>query len=162
MFNDPAPSLPKWLVIEVPSFTHFREVLANLERFGIDEECALADLLDNIHLDHEAEFQLSASNAEMLYHSFDGQMVEDPEVVRYAQARMQLAYEMLSLLRSLRAYDNGRLFYQFDKFSANAFILQKLQTPLNEHDKHARALTRQASIADRYYIPRNHLQNAWI
>ncbi len=156
-FKDPAPHLPKHVVLEMArELSDLVTNLSQMDHLGIDTQVAIADVLDEVNKDTDAEHNLSISHHEIEASTADTELADD--TAKYLAVRKAFAKDLLQQLRDLRMYVRGMLYYELKSVQYGMLVLQKLQVPILELEKHDRRLARQADLACRRYYPRTEFE----
>lgn len=156
-FTDPKPELPQHIVLEInQALKVFQNQLNTTEHLGFDLEHVLADVLEDLMQENDAEHNVTITCHEVESEHADTELASD--VIAYAQARQQFSLDLLRTLREYRLYVQGFLYYQLRGVVKSMMVLEKLNIPLTELNRHERRLARQADIAYRHYRPRSELE----
>lgn len=156
MHYDPAPNLPKLVIIDVKEFIDpFREAVEKIYHLGIEADVALAEMLDEMSKQDAAHHTVIASSEEIARGLSHTELVEDALI--YIAARNRLSASLLKHMTQIGLYVGNVLYYQLRELAEDGtLILQKLEVPLTDKEIYARSIARRADIAYRRYIPRTH------
>lgn len=151
MHVDPAPELPKFIALDLSDETkQFVEGTAMLDDagIGIDLPTAVADLIDLLGNEQDAEYELAHSGYEMLPVDDFNPMYK--ELTEYVRVREEYAKAMLFHFKQFKLYLRGYLFYQFKDIDKSTLMLEKMEYPLTDnHERTIRNYARQVDLADR-------------
>lgn len=156
-FTDPKPELPQHIVLEMnQALKVFHEKLTTLEYLGFDLNHVVADVLEDLMRETDAEHNVTITCHEVEADHADTELACD--VIAYAQARQRFSLDLLNILREYKLYVQGFLYYQLRGIAQSVMVLEKLSIPLTELNRHERRLARQADLAYRHYRPRPELE----
>lgn len=151
MYEDVAPHLPRVVVFHPPAeLAAFQQQLDSNEVLGFETETVVADILDHLHKEDEALFNLSLSGYEMMNSNDSDELATMVE--EYVKLRDEFGKRLYQLLHQNGMYVNGTLYYQLRRLNNAMMVLEKLQIPLTDDQLRRRAIARQADLAGRRVV----------
>lgn len=146
MFLDPAPGLPRFVVIDLSdAYRRFEKESNRGEHLGFDVEVQLAEILQEISIRKDAEHNVCVTNHTYVSDNADTELSVD--VQEFVNARQEFCDFLIRHIDQLRLYTNGYLFYTFGRLLGDRLILEKIGVALEEKDRNARRIAQQADFA---------------
>jgi hypothetical protein len=151
MFLDPAPQLPKQIILELGKhFSEFQEQADKGEFLGFDLEVQLSEILQELSIKKDAEHNLNVTHHTYISDCADTELAG--EVMEFVEARKKFCDFLLKELEIFRLYFNGYLFYTYGRLIGTKLVLEKISVAIEEHDRLARTITNQANFAIKRFI----------
>lgn len=146
MFLDPAPGLPKMIVLDLGNhFKIFEEEANKGELLGFDLEVQLAEILQELAIQKDAAHNVSVTNHTYMSDNADTELAS--EVAEFIKARQAFCDFLLAQLELFRLYVNGYLFYTYGRLIGTKLVLEKISVAMDEADRRSRTIRNQIDFA---------------